>query len=94
MQAFTNFILTVALPPNRSARSTTSATRRLETRARRSSTTRPSTAASSRASFCHRNPLGTDGLSTFEGEPQEFKIAHLREPLPEGRHVRVGGATR
>jgi len=27
---------------------------------------------------CHRNPLGTDGLSSFEGEPQEFKIAHLR----------------
>ncbi|MGH7894650.1 MAG: hypothetical protein ACREQL_08270, partial [Candidatus Binatia bacterium] len=27
---------------------------------------------------CHRNPFGTDGLSSFEGEPQEFKIAHLR----------------
>src|SRR5262249_48971458 len=28
--------------------------------------------------FCHADPLGTDGFSSFEGEPQEFKIAHLR----------------
>ena len=28
--------------------------------------------------FCHALPLGTDGFSSFEGEQQEFKIAHLR----------------
>src|SRR5207253_877243 len=28
--------------------------------------------------FCHRTAIGTDGFSSFEGEPQEFKIAHLR----------------
>jgi len=27
---------------------------------------------------CHDLPTGTDGLSTFEGEPQTFKVAHLR----------------
>jgi len=27
---------------------------------------------------CHDLPTGTDGLSTFEGEPQSFKVAHLR----------------
>ena len=28
--------------------------------------------------FCHKLPIGTDGFSSFEGEPQEFKIPHLR----------------
>jgi len=27
---------------------------------------------------CHDLPTGTDGLSSFEGEPQTFKVAHLR----------------
>jgi DNA-binding beta-propeller fold protein YncE len=27
---------------------------------------------------CHRLPLGTDGFSSFEFEPQDFKIPHLR----------------
>jgi hypothetical protein len=28
--------------------------------------------------ICHDLPLGTDGLSSIEGETQEFKVAHLR----------------
>lgn len=27
---------------------------------------------------CHNLPFGTGGFSTFEGEPQNFKVAHLR----------------
>jgi hypothetical protein len=29
-------------------------------------------------SICHDLPLGTDGLSSIEGETQEFKVPHLR----------------
>ena len=44
--------------------------------------------------FCHRQPFGTDGLSTFEGEPQEFKVAHLRNLYQKvGRFGVAGGAT-
>ena len=41
-------------------------------------TSRWSTPACCTCTLCHALPLGTDGFSSFEGEPQEFKIAHLR----------------
>jgi DNA-binding beta-propeller fold protein YncE len=76
MQAFTDFILTVRYPPN--------PIRALDDSA--------SAAEAAGESFfrntivdgnltcmgCHALPLGTDGLSSIEGEPQEFKIPHLR----------------
>src|SRR4029077_4711197 len=44
--------------------------------------------------FCHRLPFGTDGLSTFEGETQEFKIPHLRNLYQKvGMFGVAGGAT-
>ena len=76
MQAFTDFILTVVFPPN-------------PIRALSNTLTGAPSAGSTffqntpvdgglTCNFCHRLPLGTDGLSSIEGEPQEFKIAHLR----------------
>jgi hypothetical protein len=76
MQEFTDFILTVRYPPN--------PIRPLDddgTPAQDSGedffTTEP-TDANNTCQFCHALPLGTDGFSTFEGETQEFKIAHMR----------------
>jgi DNA-binding beta-propeller fold protein YncE len=76
MQAFTDFILSVRYPPN--------PIRALDDV--------PTTSEASGASFfltqttdggrtcndCHALPLGTAGLSSLEGEPQEFKVPHLR----------------
>ncbi|MFN8643317.1 MAG: hypothetical protein U0802_17265 [Candidatus Binatia bacterium] len=75
MQQFTDFILSVRYPPNpiralsnvptaaESAGETFYTTNIVDTRT---------------CNGCHALPLGTDGFSSFEGETQEFKIAHLR----------------
>jgi cysteine-rich repeat protein len=76
MQAFTDFILTVKYPPN-PIRALSNA----PTTAQNSGETffaNTAVDAGQPCRFCHVLPLGTDGLSSFEGEAQEFKIAHLR----------------
>ena len=78
MQAFTDFILTRPLSAEPDPRARQRRRRPRRRRARTSSLTGRPTAALITCVFCHRLPLGTDGLSSFEGEPQEFKIAHLR----------------
>jgi len=77
MQAYTDFILTVRYPPN--------PIRQLD-----NSLVGPQSAGSTffdntnvdggvlTCAFCHSRPLGTHRDMSFEGEPQEFKIAHLR----------------
>jgi DNA-binding beta-propeller fold protein YncE len=76
MQAFTDFILTVRYPPN--------PIRRLDNQLTAAQAngqdlffTR-STIGPSPCNFCHKLPLGTDGLSSSDEETQEFKIPHLR----------------
>jgi DNA-binding beta-propeller fold protein YncE len=77
MQAFTNFILTVQYPPN-----PIRALNNLGTTPQNSGETFFTSTAVD-AGFldcdtCHALPLGTAGLSSIEGETQEFKVAHLR----------------
>ena len=70
------------------------ARRRPERRVRTCSSTGTPTRGAITCTFCHRLPLGTDGLSTFEGETQEFKIAHLRNLYQKvGMFGVAGGAT-
>jgi hypothetical protein len=82
MQAYTDFILTVRLPPNpiRALDNT------LSTNALAGQTIYFNTAADAGAltcNVCHvldpgAGAFGADGRSSIEGETQEFKIAHLR----------------
>jgi len=77
MQAFTDFILTVRYPPNpiRALDGSLSATQAAGQNIFLNS---PIDASVLQCAFCHRGSIGTDGFSSFESEPQEFKIAHLR----------------
>jgi len=77
MQAFTDFILTVALPPN-PIRSLDDLGTSDQNAGETLFLTQSTDGGVLQCVFCHRMPFGTDGLSTFEGETQEFKIAHLR----------------
>ena len=76
MQQFTDFILTVQYPPNpiRALDDVPTAAQS----AGESFFTSTAVDAGQPCQFCHRTALGTDGFSSFEGEPQEFKIPHLR----------------
>ena len=76
MQQFTDFILTVRYPPSpiRNLDDSLTAT---QASGQTLFMNHPSDGGQT-CNFCHRVPLGTDGLSSFEGETQEFKIAHLR----------------
>ena len=78
MQAFTDFILTVRYPPNpiRALDNMPHAPRKQA--GQDFFTDRAVRRPRARATSATRLPLGTDGLSSIEGEPQEFKIAHLR----------------
>jgi DNA-binding beta-propeller fold protein YncE len=76
MQQFTDFILTVKYPPN-PIRALTDAATAAESSGQ-TTFNNSATDGGQTCNFCHRLPLGTDGLSSFEGEQQEFKIAHLR----------------
>ncbi|HJQ83914.1 MAG TPA: hypothetical protein VKA21_07560, partial [Candidatus Binatia bacterium] len=75
MQAFTDFILTVRLPPN-PIRALTNVGTAAQNAGDNFFTTQNVDGGT--CANCHRLPLGTDGFMSIEGEPQEFKIAHLR----------------
>ncbi|MFN8543144.1 MAG: hypothetical protein U0807_02905 [Candidatus Binatia bacterium] len=75
MQAFTDFVLTVQYPPNPIRAIDNSLT---AAQSAGSTFYNTVTVDTTTCQNCHRLPLGTDGFSSFEGEPQEFKIAHLR----------------
>jgi len=77
MQAFTDFILTVVLPPN-PVKALTNVDTTAEAAGRNFFNNTATDAGLITCVFCHRLPFGTDGLTTIEGEPQEFKIAHMR----------------
>src|SRR5262249_60786240 len=75
MEAFTAFALSIRYPPNP---------------IRHFDDTLTATQASGRdlflaggpgiqpCVFCHVGPIATDGFSSFDGEPQPFKVPHLR----------------
>ena len=94
MQAFTDFVLTLEYPPNpiRALNNvgTDAAGRRREPSFSNAAERRPGLTCVT----CHALPTGAGGNSSFEGEPQEFKIPHLRNAYAEGRHVRWRPATR
>jgi len=77
MQAFTEFVLTVRYPPN-PIRALTDLPTPAQADGENLFLTNPTDQGVITCEFCHALPFGTDGLSSFEGEPQEFKIAHLR----------------
>ena len=81
MQAFTDFILQVTYPPNPIRALDNSLTP--DEQAGRNFYFGPTSDVFSNCNGCHAlNPslgfFGSDGLMTFEGETQFFKIAHLR----------------
>jgi len=93
MQAFTDFILTVTLPPN-PVRSLDDVATTPQSTGQNLFLTRNTDRGAITCTFCHRLPFGTDGLSTFEGETQEFKIPHLRNLYQKvGMFGVAGGAT-
>ena len=93
MQAFTDFILTVVLPPN-PIRSIDDAGTPDQNAGQNLFLTRNTDAGAITCVFCHRLPFGTDGLSSIEGETQEFKIPHLRNMYQKiGRFGVAGGAS-
>jgi DNA-binding beta-propeller fold protein YncE len=77
MQAYTDFILNVALPPN-PIRALDNSQTSDQSAGQNLFLTQITDRGVLPCQFCHRMPLGTDGLSSIEGETQEFKIAHLR----------------
>ncbi len=93
MQAFTDFVLTIVLPPNPVSALDDTLTAQ-QSAGRNLFLNRQTDGGVLTCVFCHRLPFGTDGLSTFEGEPQEFKIAHLRNLYQKvGRFGLAGGAS-
>ncbi len=93
MQAFTDFILTVALPPN-PVRSIDDVGTAQQNAGSNLFNTRNTDAGLITCVFCHRLPFGTDGLSSIEGETQEFKIPHVRNLYQKiGRFGLNGGAS-
>ena len=77
MQAFSDFVLTIRYPPN-PIRALDDVPTAAQSAGQGLFTTVQTDGGLIACNFCHRLPLGTDGLSSIEGEPQEFKIAHLR----------------
>ena len=82
MQAFAQFILEVALPPN-PVRSLDNQLSTAQANGRDIYFNRRATDAITTCNGCHtldaaQGFFGTEGLTTFENEPQEFKVAHLR----------------
>jgi DNA-binding beta-propeller fold protein YncE len=92
MQAFTDFILTVVLPPN-PVKALTNADSTSEAAGRNFFNNNATDGGALTCVFCHRLPFGSDGLSTFEGEPQEFKIAHMRNLYQKVGMFGVAGGT-
>ncbi len=77
MQQFTDFILSVRYPPN-PVRALDDVASAAESAGATFFTSQVVDAGVLTCSLCHALPLGGDGFSSFEGETQEFKIAHLR----------------
>ena len=77
MQQFTDFILTVRYPPN-PIRALDNVPTSGQAAAQTFFLEEPSDAGVITCNQCHQLPAGADGFSSFEGETQEFKIAHLR----------------
>jgi hypothetical protein len=93
MQAFTDFILAVVLPPN-PIRALDDVGTTDQNAGSNLFLNQATDAGLITCVFCHRMPLGTDGLSTIEGETQEFKIAHLRNLYQKiGKFGLAGGAS-
>ena len=76
MQAFTDFILAVPYPPNPN-RSLDNVLNASEQAGEDFFLTQV-TDGGNTCDGCHTFPFGADGRSTFEGETQEFKVAHQR----------------
>lgn len=81
MEDFASFVLDIVLPPNpiRSLDNTLSAS---AARGRNTYLNRPATDGVATCNGCHtldpaQGFFGTSGRTTFENEPQEFKVAHL-----------------
>ena len=82
MEAFAKFVLQVTLPPN-PIRRLDNARTASETRGRDIFFDRPGTDIVAACNGCHTTDpaqglFGTGGETTFENEPQQFKVAHLR----------------
>lgn len=82
MQAFTDFVLQITYPPN-PIRQLDNTLRPDEAEGRRFFFLDPGPDLEETCEGCHRlDPMsgffGSGGESTTEGEPQEFKVAHLR----------------
>ena len=77
MQAFTDFALTIVYPPNPIENLDRTLTPQQQA-GKDFFTTTTVDAGVLKCVGCHALPLGTGGASTIEGEPQEFKVAHLR----------------
>lgn len=82
MDAFTDFILEVVPPPN-PVRALTNTLTPAQSAGRNLYLSGPPTDGGRTCNGCHNlDPsqgfFGTAGLSSFEGETQEFKVAHLR----------------
>jgi YVTN family beta-propeller protein len=81
MEKFRDFILAVKYPPNPIAKidGTLTATQTAGKQIFDSSGSRTGLGGDgSKCQDCHASALGTDGHGSFELEPQEFKVAHLR----------------
>jgi DNA-binding beta-propeller fold protein YncE len=77
MQQFTDFILSIPYPPN-PIRALTDVPTAAESAGATFFSNTVVDAGVLTCALCHALPFGTDGFSSFEGETQEFKIAHLR----------------
>jgi DNA-binding beta-propeller fold protein YncE len=77
MQQYANFALSLEYPPNPVAPLDDVLTGQAASGQSHFTNLTPDGGAIA-CNTCHDLPTGTDGLSTFEGEPQTFKVAHLR----------------
>jgi DNA-binding beta-propeller fold protein YncE len=77
MQAFTDFILSVRYPPN-PIRALDNSLDAHQSSGQTLLSARLTDLGAATCTFCHRLPLGTDGSSALQDEPQQFKIPHFR----------------
>ncbi len=78
MGKFTSFILTVVYPPSPLKPLTNAFTPGSPEALGQAFFSGTAVDGGQPCATCHDLPFGTDGRSTFEGESQEFKVAHLR----------------
>ncbi len=93
MQAFADFVLALEYPPN-PVRALANVGTTEQDGGQSFFTTQVSDGLGPCAT-CHALPTGGGGNSSFEGEPQEFKIAHLRNAYAKvGRFLAAGNQVR